>query len=256
MAGFWRFVASLHRKQSRDQEVVVDPLARKRAAVVNRRRVRGRFRRRRGDRSFANDAGYKTPQAVPESLEDADDVELHHVVVHEVAEFQRLKSEYVPEQDPRLIEQFRAEARALIRRLDEVYGWEPGEPHVADRLLQMNVMSLIDDTTRRGELTYRNVVVIRAMRAVVHGPNAGTSAIAKAAAARNLIGGPTKDEAELLRDERMLRADRYAEAVGIVDALERSHERAIADHLQVTEPETHHDAMTQDGDSRMLHREI
>lgn len=256
MVAFWRFASSLARRPtSEEHETAVDPVVHRDASRVSRRRLRGRMTDlsgKRARRSFSDDRGAKSPQAVPEDLENEADVELHHTVVHEVAILQESIARQEEVRERAEVDELCAEANAMIYHLDEMYGWEPGEPSIPDRMFSTNVRKLISDAHMKGHASIKLLAVVRAMRAVHNGPNAGTSAIAKAAAARNLVGGPSKDEAKLFRLQRLLRWDRYAEMVGIADQLDRSRERAIAKHLQIAEPMTHSDIAEARGSTRKV----
>lgn len=212
---------------------------------VSRRRLRGHFRRKRLDRSFDDDRAVKTPQAIPQDLEDERelDEELHEAALHEIMVLEQMHQEDMRLDDPQEVAAFVAEARELMYRLNSLYGFEMGEVKVADRMFATNLEGRINVVARTGAIDPQMRAMVRAMRSVGRGPNVGTGALAQAAAARNLIGGPSHNEAELLWIERQLRADRYREMVGIVDRISRERELAYAERLEIDEPPTRVDAL-------------
>ena len=166
-----------------------------------------------------------------EELDRLDELEAWHRIVREVAVLQRERATFEDIIETQRVELEIAEAFALMTELNEAFGWEPGEPEVANRMFNIDVRKLLNEARNHKTINFRARKVIDVMRRVGRSASVSKSKTASIAAVRNLVGGVTVSEAQLLEDEKRLKADSFAEYVGFADRLSRAQERAMANKL-------------------------
>ncbi len=211
--------------------------------------------RRRQSTIVLRDLPKSEDELEAEELERLEDLEAWHRIVREVAALHRAQEHFEEIVEQHEVEQMIAEAYALMREINEADGWEPGEPAVADRMFGTNVRAMLAEAKTTGKITFRTKKAIDVMRSVGHSASVSKSKIASVAAVRNLVGGVTNNEAQLLEDERRLKADDFAEYVGFADRLSRAEEIAIASRLgRAPAPPTARDLDISVADGHTLHR--
>jgi hypothetical protein len=166
------------------------------------------------------------------------DETIEQCISHAIVEFHREEATHAAVDDPLEVDRLLAEAKDLMLDLNQEFGWQPGEPHIADRMFNTNVADVLAAARASGHIDFRTHKMIAVMRTYGRGPNGGRHELAKVMAVRRLLGTGrlTEEELQKLHLHRRLFGDQFAEAAGYVDHLTRTDEIVAAKRLGIPPP--------------------
>jgi hypothetical protein len=164
------------------------------------------------------------------------DETIEQCISHAIVEFHREETTFCAVENPIEVDRLLAEAEDLMLDLNQEFGWQPGEPHIADRLFNTNVAKVIATARAARQIDFRTHHVIAVMRSFGRAANGGRNELAKVMAVRRLLGSGrlTEEELHKLHLHRQLFGDDFAEAAGYVDHLTRTEELVAARRLGIT----------------------
>jgi hypothetical protein len=163
------------------------------------------------------------------------DETIEQCISHAIVEFHREEVTFCAVDNPIEVDRLLAEAHDLLLDLNQEFGWQPGEPHIADRMFNTNVAAVLTAAHTSGKIDFRTHRMIAVMRSFGRAANGGRNELAKVMAVRRLLGAGrlTEEELQKLHLHRRLFGDEFAEAAGYVDHLTRTDEIVAAKRLGI-----------------------
>lgn len=158
---------------------------------------------------------------------------VEQMIAHAIIDLRKEEAHFEPKQDPAYTSVAIAHARDLINDLNRQFGWQLGEPSIADRLFNTDVETVIGTAQSTQQVDFRLERMISVMHGYVRASTGGRNELAEVMATRVILGTGklTNEELSKLDTARRLFGDRFAEAAGYVDHMTEAQERNAAKRL-------------------------